>query len=86
MRIFQRHLMKVTVNGQFLYGCLRPVSGQWQVSERGAYVQDVKRLLLPRNALLHPGDRLETEDGPYICLSVRFLPGHVQADIRRCSR
>lgn len=86
MRIFQRHLARVMVNGQFLYGCLRPLSGQLQVQQYGAYVQDVKRLLLPRGALIRPGDRLETEDGPYLCLSVRFLPGHVQADIRRCSR
>ena len=29
-------------------------------------------------------EKLETDDGPYLCLAVRFLPGHVQADIRRC--
>lgn len=84
MRLFQRHLMKVTCNGKLLYGCLRPLSGQLQVNLYGTFVQDVKRLLLPRGTVLKAGDRLETEDGPYVCLAVRFLPGHVQADIRRC--
>lgn len=84
MRLFQRHLMRVQVNGRLLYGCLRPLSGNLQQEMYGAFVQDVKRLLLPRGTLLHAGDRLETEEGPYVCLSVRFLPGHVQADIRRC--
>ena len=86
MRLFQRHLAKVTCNGRFLYGCLRPMAGQWQVDERGAVVQDMRRLLLPRNALIRPGDFLETEDGKYVCTAVRILPGHVQADIRRCNR
>ncbi len=84
MRLFQRHLMRVQVNGRQLYGCLRPLSGQWQQASYGAFVQDVKRLLLPYGSIIHPGDRLETEEGPYLCLSVRLLPGHVQADIRRC--
>lgn len=86
MRLFQRHLMKLTCNGSLLYGCLRPLSGKLQVGDRGACVQDEKRLLLPRGTRMKAGDRLETEEGPYVCLSVRFLPGHVQADIRRCSR
>ena len=86
MRLFQRHLMRVQANGRLLYGCLRPLSGNLQQEMYGAFVQDVKRLLLPRGTLIKAGDRLETEDGPYVCLSVRFLPGHVQADIRRCSR
>ena len=84
MRLFQRHLMRVQANGRLLYGCPRPLSGNLQQEMYGAFVQDVKRLLLPRGTLLHAGDRLETEEGPYVCLSVRFLPGHVQADIRRC--
>ena len=84
MRLFQRHLIKVQLKGQLLYGCLRPLSGQLQVSLYGAFVQDVKRLLLPRGTVIKAGDRLETDDGPYVCLSARFLPGHVQADIRRC--
>ncbi len=86
MRLFQRHLVKVCCNGRFLYGCLRPMSGHWQVEERGAGVQDMLRLLLPRNTLIHPGDFVETEAGKYVCAAVRFLPGHVQADIRRCNR
>lgn len=86
MRLFQRHLLKVTCNGQLLYGCLRPLSGHWQVNAQGAAVQDMLRLLLPRNSLIRPGDFVETEAGKYVCAAVRFLPGHVQADIRRCSK
>lgn len=84
MRLFQRHLMKVQANGQVYYGCLRPLSGQWQVERYGAFAQEVQRLLLPRGARVRAGEKLETDDGPYLCLAVRFLPGHVQADIRRC--
>lgn len=86
MRLFQRHLLKICCNGQFLYGCLRPLSGQWQVNERGVAVQEMLRLLLPRGSRIKPGDFVDSEAGKYVCAAVRFLPGHVQADIRRCNR
>ena len=78
--------MKVYAGGRVMYGCLRPLSGSLQVERYGTVVQDVKRLLLPRGCCIRPGERIETDDGPYVCIAVRFLPGHVQADIRRCQK
>ena len=65
---------------------MRPLSGQLSARPYGEYVQDMLRVLLPWDVKIAPGDRVEVENAPYVCVAARFLPGHVQADLRRCAR
>ena len=44
------------------------------------------RLLLPRNTVIFPGDLVTLEGVPYVCVDVRMLTGHIQADVRRRAR
>ena len=86
MRLLKRGRARITVSGREALCALRPLSGGLAARLYGEYVQDTLRLLLPFGFSLRPGDRLLVQDAPYVCLSVRAFPGHVQADVRRCSR
>ena len=85
MRLLLRGRAPVKWNGQVERAALRPLSGALQARRYGEYVQDMIRLLLPWNARIAPGDRVEINGAPYICAAVRLLSGHVQADVRRCA-
>ena len=86
MRLFQRGRVTVSCRNQEISAAARPLSGTLYARRYGEYVQDMVRLLLPWNAQIQPGDRVLLKSAPYICVSVRAFPGHVQADVRRCSR
>ena len=86
MRLFKRGRAIVLYQGEKFPCALRPIKGQFQVMRHGEYVQDVLRLLLPWKMKIQPGDRVEVEEASYLCLSVRWFPGHIQADVRRCCR
>ena len=86
MRLLLRGRVTVKWNGQTEKAALRPLSGGLSARRYGEYVQDMARLLLPWDARLSPGERVEIGGAPYVCVAVRFLSGHVQADVRRCAR
>lgn len=86
MRLSLRGRVKVHWNGREMLSALRPLSGALSARRYGEYVQDTLRLLLPWDAKVKPGDQVEIEGLPYVCVAARFLPGHVQADVRRCMR
>ncbi len=85
MRLQQRGRVTVLCRGQTLRAAVRPITGALGDRFFGARVQDTLRLLLPPDALMQPGDRVEIGEHPYLCLYVRPFPGHLQADLRRCS-
>ena len=86
MRLQQRGRVTVQCGNVNLRAAVRPLSGLLAARRYGEYVQDMLRLLLPWNASLTPGDRATVEGAPYVCVHTRSLPGHLQADLRRCSR
>ena len=86
MRLFRLGRARVAYGNMLIPCAVRPIKGQWEVMCHGAYPMDMLRLLLPWKMKIQPGERLEVEGKPYLCLSVRCYPGHVQADVRRCSR
>ena len=86
MRLYQRFTQPLLCRGKSVPAAVRPLRGELSARRYGEYVQDTLRLLLPNDALIAPGDRVILEDRPNICVAVRLLPGHVQADIRRCAR
>ena len=86
MRLLQRGRAAVTLENRTLLAAVRPLNGLLSAHRWGEYVQDMLRLLLPPNALIAPGDRAEIAGAPYLCVYTRALPGHLQADLRRCSR
>ncbi len=86
MRLQQRGRVTVLCRGQTLRAAVRPVTGILSTRLYGEYVQDMLRLLLPPDARMAPGDRVEIGETPYICVHTRPLTGHIQADIRRCAR
>lgn len=86
MRLLKRGRADVICRGEKISCALRPVSGRLTAALYGEYVQDVLRLLLPWKIRIQPGEKLEVEGKPYICIAVRCYPGHFQADVRRCSR
>ena len=86
MRLMKRGQVILRWQGKEMRGAVRPLSGQLSARLYGEYVQDMLRVLLPWDAQITPGDRVEVEDHLYVCAAARFLPGHVQADLRRCAR
>ena len=86
MRLFKRGRVSALYQGEKIPCAVRPLKGQWQAMRHGEYAQDTLRLLLPWKMKIRPGDRLEVEERPYRCLQVRCYPGHIQADVQRCSR
>ena len=85
MRLQQRGRADVLCRGALLRAAVRPVSGLLSARRYGEYVQDMLRLLLPCDALIAPGDTLRVNGAPYVCVAVRSLLGHLQADVRRCA-
>lgn len=86
MRLQQRGRVTVQCRGREMRAAVRPISGLLTQHRFGEYVQDMLRLLLPSDALILAGDPVQVSGAPYVCVRVRSLPGHVQADLRRCSR
>lgn len=86
MRLLKRGRARVILHDQEMLCALRPLSGGLVARQYGEYVQDMLRLLLPWKTVIRPGDRLKIGGNPYICVAVRAFPGHVQADVRRCSK
>ncbi|MBE5783269.1 MAG: hypothetical protein E7329_08165 [Clostridiales bacterium] len=86
MRLMKKGREKVLWAGKEMWGAVRPLSGQLSARLYGEYVQNMLRVLLPWNAVIAPGDRVEVGGAPYVCAAARFLLGHVQADLRRCAR
>ena len=86
MRLMKRGRVLLRWQGKEMWGAVRPLSGLLSSRPYGEYVQDMLRVLLPWDAKIAPGDRVEAENAPYVCVSARFLQGHVQADLRRCAR
>lgn len=86
MRLQQRGRITVLCRGREVRAAARPLSGILAARRYGEYVQDMLRLLLPPDALVQPGDRLEISGAPYLCVYIRPLSGHLQADLRRCAR
>ena len=86
MRLVKKGQVSIRWKEREMRGAVRPLSGQLSARLYGEYVQDMLRVLLPWDAKIAPGDRVEVEQHPYLCAAVRFLPGHVQADLRRCAR
>ena len=86
MRLFKRGQAEVIIAGQRVRCAVRPLSGCLSGQPYGEYVQDTLRLLLPYDCPIHPGEKILADDTPYVCVSIRCFPGHVQADVRRCSR
>ncbi len=86
MRLMQRGRVDVTLRGQTLRAAVRPITGLLSARRYGEYVQDMLRLLLPCDTALSPGEKMEIGGCPYVCVSLRTLNGHVQADVRRCGK
>ena len=86
MRLYHRGRVSVSCRNREFLAAARPLSGMLSARRYGEYVQDMLRLLLPWDTVIQPGDRAQVNGAPYICVSVRAFPGHVQADLRRCSR
>ena len=86
MRLLKRGRLQVRLGDQLLLCALRPIKGQLETMAHGEYPLDTLRLLMPFRTVIRPGDYLEIGGAPYRCLAVRGFPGHVQADVRRCSR
>ena len=86
MRLQQRGRVTVLCRGRELRCAVRPLSGILAAHRYGEYVQDMLRLLLPCDAAVSPGDKMSVSGAPYVCVYVRSLPGHIQADLRRCAR
>ena len=85
MRLLQRGRAAVTLENRTLLAAVRPLNGLLAAHRWGEYVQDMLRLLLPCDALIAPGDTLRVNGAPYVCVAVRSLLGHLQADVRRCA-
>lgn len=86
MRLQQRGRAAVQCGSRSMRAAVRPISGLLTRYRYGEYVQDMLRLLLPCDAVIAAGDALTIEDAPYVCVHTRVFPGHIQADVRRCSR
>ena len=86
MRLYQRFTQPLTCRGQTVPAAVRPLRGALSARMYGEYVQDMLRLLLPRNTRIAPGDSVTLDGCPYVCVDVRMLTGHIQADIRRRAR
>jgi len=86
MRLLKRGRVSVTLHDQEILCALRPLSGALSAKGYGQYVQDMLRILLPKDTRIAPGDRAMIQSAPYICVSIRAYPGHLAADLRRCSR
>ena len=86
MRLMKRGKVKIKWNEREIPACIRPLSGGLKNHRYGEYVQDMLRILLPFDAMIAPGERVEIENIPYICVYARRMQGHVQADLRRCLR
>ena len=86
MRLFKRGRAKIFLAGKEMRCAIRPLSGTLSARGYGQYVQDMLRVLLPVNTLIAPGDQVIIQDAPYVCVSLRAYPGHLAADLRRCSR
>ncbi|MBR1585047.1 MAG: hypothetical protein IJ662_05865 [Clostridia bacterium] len=86
MRLQQRGRVTIQCNGREMRAAVRPLSGVLTQHRYGQYVQDMLRLLLPCDAVIAAGDALTVSGAPYICVHTRPFPGHIQADLRRCSR
>lgn len=86
MRLQQRGRVDVICAGRAMRAAVRPLSGALTARRYGEYVQDMLRLLLPCDALIAVGDRVQVAGAPYVCVYLRALPGHLQADLRRCAR
>lgn len=86
MRLFNRGRAEVSWRGEKISCALRPLKGQLITRLYGEYVQDVLRLLLPWQMKIQPGEKLIVEGKPYLCIACRSYPGHIQADVERCSR
>ena len=84
MRLMKRGRSQIVYKGEKILCAVRPLKGQLTGRLYGEYVQDVLRLLLPWSRKIQPGERLEVEGKPYICIACRCFPGHFQADVRRC--
>ena len=85
MRLLHRGRAAVTLNDRTLLAAVRPLNGLLSAHRWGEYVQDMLRLLRPCDALIAPGDTLRVNGAPYVCVAVRSLLGHLQADVRRCA-
>ena len=85
MRLIKRGQTAVQCRGREMRCAARPLSGLLTRFRYGQYVQDMLRLLLPCDALIAPGDTLRVNGAPYVCVAVRSLLGHLQADVRRCA-
>jgi len=86
MRLMKRGKTRIKWREKEIPACIRPLSGELKNHRYGEYAQDMLRILLPFDAVIIPGERVEVENIPYICVYVRRLQGHVQADLRRCLR
>lgn len=86
MRMQQRGRVTVLCRGNEMRAAVRPITGLLSARRYGEYVQDMLRLLVPWNAEISPGDAVTVENAPYVCVRVRSLAGHRQADLRRCAR
>ena len=86
MRLQQRGRVHILCRGNEMRAAVRPISGLLSARRYGEYVQDMLRLLLPWNAEIFPGDPVTVEETPYVCVRTRALPGHLQADLRRCAK
>jgi len=83
MRLLLRGRAQVLCGGRAMRAAVRPVSGMLDRRRYGEYVQDMLRLLLPCDAVIHPGDLLTVSGAPYVCVRTRAFPGHLQCDVRR---
>lgn len=83
MRLVRRGTENVLLCDQWVPARIRPVSGQLERERYGEYVQDMLRLLVPRCAVVSPGQSVQVDGKPYICLNVRRMAGHLQVDVRR---
>ena len=86
MRLLHRGRIAVFLHDREIYCALRPLSGALSARGYGQYVQDMLRILLPKDAQIAPGDRAVIQASPYVCVSIRAYPGHLAANLRRCSK
>ena len=86
MRLLKRGRIAVTLHNREILCALRPLSGALSAKAYGQYVQDMLRILLPKDTPIAPGDRAIIQSAPYVCVSLRAYPGHLSADLRRCCR
>ena len=86
MRLLKRGRIAVSLQDREILCAVRPLSGVLSARAYGQYVQDMLRLLLPKDTQIAPGDRASIQGSPYVCVSLRSYSGHLAADMRRCSR